>query len=58
MTRKDTDGFIQEYLYIEEVPLHIYEEHKSKKENKTDESTRGFEVISLFGDEEDEIQIL
>lgn len=54
MTRKGTDNFIQEYLYIEEVPLQIIEEHIAKTEKKSDEAPRGVEVIHLFGNEEDD----
>lgn len=54
MTQKDKDNFELQYLYIEEVPLsYIEESYKKEKENKkSDESYRGYVVISLFNEEE------
>lgn len=55
MTRKSNDNFfIQEYLYIEEYPLHIIDEEiYNAQKKKTDECQRGVEVIDLLGNEED-----
>lgn len=52
MAQEDPDKFIQEYLYIEEMPLQLIEDLPEKKNIKDDESPRGVVVISLFGDEE------
>ena len=52
MAQEDSDKFIQEYLYVEEMPLLPIEDLPQKKNIKDDECPRGVTVISLFGDEE------
>lgn len=47
--RKST--FIQEYLYIEEIPLEYIEKEKIKKDQSS-EIDRGVFVIDLFNDKE------
>ena len=56
MTLKSNDGsnFVQEYLYIEELPLEmINPEFIQRPDNKTDEAPRGVCVIDILGNEED-----
>ena len=57
MARKSNDNgskFVQEYLYIEELPIEMIEaEYISFSHNKNDEAERGVVVIDLLGDEED-----
>lgn len=52
MSVKRKDTFIQEYLYIEEMPPSSTQE-KFKK-NQTDQTDRGVFVIDLFNDDEEE----
>ena len=55
MARKRNDGssFIQEYLYIEELPFEMIEiDYTNQFNHKTDETQRGVVVIDLLGDEE------
>ena len=48
-TKSSTDGgFIQEYLYVEEMPLELLEDKRPKE--KKPEEERGYIVIDLFGD--------
>lgn len=51
MARKNSqseDKFVQEYLYIEEYPLEILKEQKSKKNDDEEEVERGVIIIDLM----------
>jgi len=52
MSIKRKDTFIQEYLYIEEMPPLPLNQEEVKK-NQTDQTDRGVFVIDLFNDEEE-----
>lgn len=50
---REVNDFVQEYLYIEEFPVEMFE----KKDAKPVEAKRGIEIISIFGNEEDKKEI-